>query len=194
MIDATKHIVPGRNCDGCAMCCKILAIEALNKPKSVWCQHCSTKQSCDIYEQRPTECGNFYCGYLTQPQLGDEWKPTKSKIVLVAELGCNRIAAYVDPARPDAWRKEPYYSMLKMWAEAAVPHRGQVVVCVGQRYFMIFPDRDIDLGIVTPDHRIITGEQKTPSGIRLEAFVMHKDDPRLQQGLVEQSWNIGIKE
>jgi hypothetical protein len=119
--------------------------------------------------------------------LGDEWKPSHCKIVLVAELDGNRIAAHVDPQRPDAWRREPYYSQLKQWAEMAAPHRGQVVACIGRRMYMILPDREVDLGIVGEDELIITGERTTPFGVRLEAFKIHKDDPRAQK-LARQHW------
>ena len=155
----------------------VLEIKELQKPEGVWCDHCSTRRSCDIYEQRPKECRDFYCGYLTIGDLGEEWKPSKSKIVLVSELDGNRICAYVHPNRPDAWRREPFYSTLKEWAVAAAAHRGQVMVCIGRRTYMILPDRDVDLGIVGDDERIVTGEKQTPFGIQLEAFTVHKDDP-----------------
>jgi hypothetical protein len=125
------------------------------------------------------------------PTSPTNWKPSHSKLVLVSELGGSRIAAHVDPQRPDAWRREPYYSQLKRWAAAVVPHRGQVVACIGQRTFMIFPDRDVDLGIVGDDDRIITGERETPLGIHLEAYKLHNDDPRVQ-GLPPQQCETAL--
>ena len=58
---------------------------------------------------------------------------------------------------------------------------------MGRNAHMIFPDRDVDLGIVGDDELIITGERRTPSGVRLEAYKMHKDDPRAQS-LAPQQW------
>ena len=185
-MENTEQPIPTRSCDGCALCCMVLKIDELNKPKGKWCNHCSTRKGCDIYEERPNQCRKFYCGWLTNSLLGEEWKPSKSKIVLVGELDGNRLAAHVHPNHPDAWRKEPFYSALKEWAMAAVPHRGQVIACVGQKAYMIFPDRDVDLGIVTDDDRIITGQTQTPDGIRQQAYKLHKDDPRVQK-LVEQN-------
>jgi hypothetical protein len=173
-------VVPGKSCGECTLCCKLLKIEVLNKPKGRWCEHCLPGKGCKIYSERPDECRRFHCGYLTLEYLGDEWKPSHSKIVLVAELEGNRIAAYVDPQRPDAWKREPYYSQLKEWSVAAAQNRSQVMVCIGDRMYVILPDRDEDLGMVGPDDVIITGEKPTPFGVQLMAFKIHKDDPRLE--------------
>lgn len=174
MAKGKDPIVPGRSCADCAMCCMVLRIVALDKPKSVWCEHCVAKKSCGIYDTRPDECRDFYCGYLTLAELGEEWKPSKSKIVLASDLNGSRVTAHVDPKRPDAWKQEPYYSTLKKWSKAAVPHGGMVMACVGARMYVIFPDRDVDLGLVGPEDRIVTNEQRTPQGIRLEARVERK--------------------
>jgi hypothetical protein len=164
-----------------------MKISEIEKPQGVWCGHCKPRSGCGIYAERPQECRTFYCGYLTNPDFGEEWKPNQSKIVVTPELEGNRIVAHVDPQRPDAWRQEPYYSELKSWAARAVPYRGQVVACVGRRMYMIFPDRDVDLGIVGDDDRIITGERTTSHGVQLEAYKLHKDDPRAQN-LAAQQW------
>jgi hypothetical protein len=131
-----------------------------------------------VYASRPRECGNFFCAYLTNPELGEEWKPSHAKFVVAYELDGKRIAVYVDPQRPNAWKQEPYYSKLKQWAEAAVPYRGQVLACVGRRTYVVFPDRDVDLGVVGDDELILTHERTTSLGVQLEASKIHKDDPR----------------
>jgi Fe-S-cluster containining protein len=169
-----------------------MTITELDKPAGMWCPHCPTRTACDIYPQRPNGCREFLCGYLTLAKLGEEWKPSKSKIVISSEQGGNRICAVVDPSRPDAWRKEPFYSTLKAWAKAAIPHHGQVVVYISGRATMIFPDREVDLGMVHPDQRIITSESRSAFGIHLDAHLIHKDDPRLNN-LAPQSWNLAQK-
>ena len=172
----------------------MLRIQALDKPEGVWCKHCNLGKGCSIYSSKPTECSIFHCGYLTNPHLGEEWKPSHSKIVLCVELDGNRITAYVDRQRPDAWKREPYYSTLKQWEENAVPYRGQVMACVGSRMYMIFPDRDVDLGEVNTDEElIVTGERMTPTGIQLDAFKIHKDDPRAKQLAPQQCGEKTLK-
>jgi hypothetical protein len=176
----SNSISAARSCGTCTLCCKLMKIVELDKPHNVWCTHCKQGSGCTIYVTRPNECRSFMCGYLQIPDLDEAWKPSHSKIILVSELDGKRVAAYVDPQRPDAWRKEPYYSQLKRWAIAKLADGGQVAVCIGRRIIMVFPDRDVDLGVAQDDEILVTSERMTPEGVRMEAFKVHKDDPRLQ--------------
>ena len=120
-------VVEGRSCKGCTLCCKLLGIAELEKPRATWCRHCDVKAGCRIHGAHPAECKEFYCGYLTNPALDEHWAPIKSKIVLAYdEQHAPRLSVHVDPARPNAWREEPYYSQIKRWAVAAPvrPTRG----------------------------------------------------------------------
>jgi len=101
-------------------------------------------------------------------------------MVIVSELDGERIAVHVDPGRPAAWRNRPFYDDLKEWAHFAARDSMQVVVCVGNRVTVILPDRDVELGPVSPDERIITGETVDPAGNRrFEAFKLKATDSRL---------------
>ena len=172
------EIVAGRSCEGCGMCCNLLRIDSLNKPAGEWCQHCSTRRSCDIHGSHPDACRNFHCGWLTVEALGDEWKPSKSKIIMTAELDGQRMTAIVDPKLPAAWREAPYYDQLKAWATAAVEDNGQIVVRIGERYWVILPDKDVDLGTVSEDEVIVTAITRDENGTHLDAMKLSKDDPR----------------
>jgi hypothetical protein len=154
-----------------------MAVPALRKPQNQWCRYCHTGTGCTIYSARPDSCRVFMCGYLTNPSLTAAWKPSRAKFVLAYEESSRRVVIHVDTGRPDAWRREPYYGQFKTWAQKAIRERGQVVVMVGRRAIMIFPDRDVDLGEVADDEVILTGEHSTPSGNRLEAYKVKRDDP-----------------
>jgi hypothetical protein len=172
--------LPGRTCGTCTLCCKVLSITELQKPQGRWCQYCDTGRGCKIYEQRPDECATFHCGYLSWELAGDHWFPARSKMVIVAELDGARVAVHVDPGRPNAWRQEPFYSELKEWSVMASHQMHQVVVCIGSRAIVVLPDRDVDLGVVAEDERIMTAERLLPSGLRrLEALKLKADDPRI---------------
>jgi len=170
--------IPGRACGACTLCCKVMEVTDLAKPRGVWCENCKPGVGCNIYAQRPRECATFLCGYLTNADLGEEWKPDKCRIILSRDMEGKRLVANVDPQRPDAWRKEPYYSKLKQWARTAARNRNLVVVTIGWRMIVVFPDRDVDLGMMSEDEHVITRQQATPNGVRWEAFKARKDDPR----------------
>jgi hypothetical protein len=180
-VSTRVQIVAGRSCQGCTLCCKVLAIAALDKPRATWCTHCDVKAGCRIHGQHPSECQTFYCGYLTNAELGEHWKPTRSKMVLAyEELHAPRLSVHVDPGRPNAWREEPYYAQIKRWAAAAAAKRGQVIVWQGRQTIAVLPDREKDLGEVRPDQFIVTSAKPGALGTVLDVFVVDGDDPIAQ--------------
>ncbi|HEX2842460.1 YkgJ family cysteine cluster protein [Hyphomicrobium sp.] len=157
-------LVPGRSCDGCTMCCKLMEIDVLAKPRAVWCPKCDQKRGCTIYEVRPEPCRIFYCGYRKVPALDDRWKPSKAKFLVNYESRNNRIVIHVDPARAGAWRTEPYYSAIKDWAKNAVRQNGMVIVWTGDTATAVLPGREKDLGRVRDDQILIASLQETANG------------------------------
>jgi hypothetical protein len=167
-----------RGCDGCTLCCKVVAVRKLGKPAGVWCKHCRVGTGCGIYSERPQECADYECGYLVLPGLGAEWKPSLSRLILSREVSENRLNIHVDPGRPDAWRKQPYYAKLKQWAEAAMPERGQVTVMIGERTIVILPEHDVDLGTLADDEMIaIVETRRLGVGFDYEAYAVPRETP-----------------
>ncbi|HYZ33187.1 MAG TPA: hypothetical protein VE684_13015 [Crenalkalicoccus sp.] len=171
--------VPGRQCGSCALCCKTMGVVALDKPKGSWCAHCQPGAGCAIYPTRPGECRDFNCAWLTEPRLGEEWYPRRSRMVLVVEPDGQRLTVHVDEQRPDAWRRPPYHAALRALAREGAASRRQVVVNLAGRIFVVLPDRDVDLGMVGPEELVLTGERRTSAGLQLIAFKARRDDPRL---------------
>lgn len=175
------QIVEGRSCKGCTLCCKVLAVSELEKPRATWCTHCDVKSGCKIHGAHPAECKYFHCGYLTNAALDERWAPARSKIVLAYdESHAPRLSIYVDSARPNAWRQEPYYSQIKRWAAAAAAQRAQVIVWQGRSTIAVLPDRDQDLGEVRPDQFIVTSAKQGPHGTMLDVVVVDRHDPAAQ--------------
>ena len=180
-LPGAPQIVEGRSCEGCTLCCKLIAVREFDKPRGVWCTHCDIGRGCKIHGTHPDNCRSFLCSYLLNPALDERWKPAKSKLVLLQSdmLGAPRLVVHVDTARPDAWREQPFYGYLKSWVKATAPAKGQVLVWIGPKTIVVLPDRDRDLGEVKPDQVIVTWEEKGPFGSTLDVSVVHKDDPRL---------------
>jgi len=171
----------GRRCGTCTLCCDLLAVQEIAKPAGMMCNYCTAGQGCHIYDSRPKQCRLFNCHFLENLKLSEEWRPSKSHIVLVRSPDGQRIGAHVDPLRPGAWQRKQFYTQLKAWAQAAVaqPGRiGQVLVTVGKRTFVILPDQDVDMGNVETDEIVVTEGRPHPSGMTFHAFKMKTDDPR----------------
>ena len=65
---AYRHLVTGRTCGECRVCCKLPDIEALGKPINTWCKHADLKRAgggCGIYDKRPQTCREFSCAWLS---------------------------------------------------------------------------------------------------------------------------------
>ena len=151
------ELVPGRSCGTCIMCCKVYSIRELNKRAGRRCVHAEHGRGCKIYEDRPETCRAFYCMWRVDPTLGPEWKPETARFVVSLDLlGFNALRISPDAHRPDAWRKEPYYSTIKGWARKFCPENKKVLV-VDARGSMtvILPDRDVPIGVIGTDQEIV---------------------------------------
>lgn len=165
------RVVASRECGTCTLCCKVAAVEEVNKPNGIWCSHCVPGKRCTIYDQRPPSCRSFYCQWMVEKGLGAEWKPERAKFALVKTEGGRRLTALVDPGFPSAWRRSPYYENLKQWAVEATrraPDVYLVDVLIGQRSIVILPDRDVEVGVVEHDEVIRLAYNNTPTGRIIE--------------------------
>ena len=158
-----------RMCGTCTLCCKVMGIKEIEKPMGSWCPHCLPGKGCAIYGERPGECRTFTCDWLVAEALGPEWKPEKSKIVLVSRH--NRIVAYVDPATPGAWRKSPYFERLKALMEVNLKDGKLVYVAIGDRHTLLLPDGPRELGPLGRDDEVLVKLVRTQKGMEYQVEV-----------------------
>ena len=158
----------GRACGTCTLCCKVYDVPTLDKPAGQWCRHCKPGRGCAIHDSRPQHCRSFHCLWMTAPWLGSDWKPERSKLVLSIDPATHFLLVQVDPGTPGAWRREPYYRQLKQWSAAALARKQHVVVFLNKNATVILPDRDVPLGILEADDRIVVRERPTPNGVVIE--------------------------
>jgi hypothetical protein len=123
------------------MCCKLPAVAELNKPPQTWCAHCDIGKGCKIYEQRPDDCRTFYCGWLLDARMTDDWRPRDSRLVVKFEP--KRILIHADKDRKGHWRKEPWHSQIRAWARAGMAHDGEVIVMEGSHTLRILPNGEV---------------------------------------------------
>ena len=176
-MEMTPAMGEKRRCGTCTLCCKLLTIPEFGNPSGQWCPHCVKGRGCSIYSDRPNECRAFQCGYLLWPALGEHWLPARSKLVVAFKPDGMEIVIHVDPGVPNAWRAEPYYSEIRGMADQAAGTAYTVFVQIGRRVITVFPDREVDLGVVAEDERIAIQEEAGTG--RLGAVKVKVDDPRI---------------
>ena len=123
------ELVPGRECGGCTVCCTELHIntESLKKLAGVRCPNLRDDCLCAIYAARPKPCRDFECGWRVMAQLGQDWRPDLSGIVLIPKARDNppgyRAGSGVQimVLRREAIYRTELPGMIAAWVNARVP-------------------------------------------------------------------------
>ncbi len=171
MLDPAEIVAapaPGRACGACTLCCKVYDVPAVESLAGQWCQHTRAGKGCAIHATRPDHCRAFHCLWMTESWLGAEWKPDRAKMVLALDPVTRNMNVQVDPGQANAWRREPYYGQLKRWAAASIPKGRHVLVHLNKTTTVVLPDRDVPLGVLAPDDRIVSRPRMTAQGPTLD--------------------------
>lgn len=131
-----------RTCGTCSLCCKLPYIAELSKPIDTWCKHAARGAGgCLIYADRPHTCRGFVCGWLAgELAINDDWFPARCKMFITPRhpkhtLKERGMLVTVEPAYPNTWRREPYYSQLLAWAQKI-----HVEIRIGRRCIRLHAD------------------------------------------------------
>ena len=150
-----------RSCGTCSLCCKVSAIEALEKPQGQWCPHAHPgRGGCAIHGAHPHECQTYACAWLQRPDLAEDWKPSVSRMVLRIEGP--GVFVHVDLDHPDAWKKEPYYARLKRIAQGLWHGMSNVIVYVGTQLTVVFAEEDLTIGAPAEGDTVTVSYLMTP--------------------------------
>jgi len=144
-----------KTCGPCTLCCQVLEIPELAKPAGRLCRHASV--GCAIYPDRPAPCRTFTCGWMATPELDEAWRPDIAGFLIRDERADGFLCIDVDPARPDAWRVEPYFAQIKIWSRMVHERTGCVLVYAGPEVTVVFPEEDLILGPLDPAPRLTVG-------------------------------------
>ena len=89
-----------RACGPCTACCAVLKIDVpeLRKKARVPCPHLAAS-GCGIYAKRPPVCREFLCGWRLFEELGEDWRPDLSGVLMLRQA---------PDELPKAWRGAPY--------------------------------------------------------------------------------------
>jgi hypothetical protein len=174
---ATPHLVSGRACGTCMMCCKVPAIEEFAKPPGVWCRHALSGRGCGIYPDRPASCQAFYCLWMQDESFGPEWKPEKAKFVVYLQRNGVNLQVAVDPNYPNAWTKAPYQARIRRWVADGAERGHFVFVRIGSRMIALLPGGDVDLGRVDTHDEIILSRRPAAAGFAYDVEVRRPPTP-----------------
>lgn len=146
MSDISRDVttVAGRSCDSCHLCCKVFPIREVGKVGFAHCDNLEPGVGCRIYETRPQTCREFFCLWMLDASLGEEWQPCRAGFVLHDPVPYALLAS-VDVERPDSWRQEPYVADFRIWAHALTQGQHLVGVRCGDHTTLLIKDREIDI-------------------------------------------------
>jgi len=83
----------------------------------------------------------------------------------------NLVAIHVDPSDPAAWRREPFFQQIKIFATRAVDANQQVAVYIKNRVIVIFPNKEVDVGTMNPGDHLVVRKLVGPRGSDWNAFI-----------------------
>jgi hypothetical protein len=102
----------GRQCGNCTLCCKLVPVRSIEKPRDTWCSHCDPSRGCKIYDDRPLDCKLWSCLWLIDGDAAERLQPKRYHCVfdvMIDFIGVNGVdnpvaQLWVDPAYPLAYR------------------------------------------------------------------------------------------
>lgn len=116
------------------------------KPAGVWCKEFKPGTGCGIHQLRPKQCREFQCLWLTEDWLTEAWKPSIAKFVMDWEYDHKCLSILCDPNQPNAWKREPYYTVLKALAQRHLAENRIVMIVEPTRRLLMLPDQEVVLG------------------------------------------------
>lgn len=138
---------PKRECGGCTLCCKLVGVTQIAKPRNKWCGFCTPGVGCQVHEKEhiPASCDSFACAWLMG--IGsDAARPDKTKVVLITNG--ERLSAVNDPSSPGAWREGEIGAMLRQAAKSGT----MTMVVTGNRALVLGPKwQETDVSAVFQD-------------------------------------------
>jgi hypothetical protein len=137
--DNTGQEVRLRQCGECMLCCKILGVQVLKKPRDSWCTLSAPHRGCTVHgtDQQPLACQSFNCLWVlaTPSDMPDSLFPKDCHIVFSIAPDKETIIANVDRDYPKAWRTP---EMNTLFDRLIASGKKVTVVVAGEYYHLKF--------------------------------------------------------
>jgi coenzyme F420-reducing hydrogenase beta subunit len=104
-VDAVRlepHEAP-RQCGACTLCCKVMEVTDLQKPRGQWCRHAAAKKGCAVHgtDAQPEACRTFRCLWL-DGLVREPLSPRRIHGFLTATTDGENVVIHEDPGWPGA--------------------------------------------------------------------------------------------
>jgi hypothetical protein len=112
-----------RTCGTCTLCCRLLPVRELEKPRDRWCSHCVKESGCGIYDERPRGCREWSCLWLQRPgDLPEHLRPDRCKVIVdVTKTGDpQHFMLWVHPDYPDAYKAPEFQRLMQIARDAGL--------------------------------------------------------------------------
>ena len=109
---------PPRSCGSCTLCCKLMSIDAIGKPTGQWCWVCAIGKGCQVYDNRPEACRAWSCLWILRPELPDDLRPDRCKVVMDPQDGS--LVLHADPQNRDSFDRPALVRIVEAAREADV--------------------------------------------------------------------------
>ena len=127
-------------CDGCTLCCELIGVPEIDKPRGDLCQHACVGEGCRLHTAlggsgQPESCEAFYCAWLSSQHLEPphrmppSMRPDRCHVVFgpCDDQVANKIYINVDPKYPDSWREPEVLG----WLTKLKLNGNEVIIFVG---------------------------------------------------------------
>jgi hypothetical protein len=122
---------PARACGTCSLCCTVMGVSEIAKPRNVKCDCLTPLGRCGIYADRPDSCRQFKCLWL-QGALPEGLRPERVRAVGDVNGQGDMIVFHIAPADRGAHRR----GALRDFIAAVSPKVTIIVVCGEERHII----------------------------------------------------------
>lgn len=124
-----------RTCGECTLCCKVLGVQEIDKPRNQWCPLVAKDHhSCTIHSSSsyPVACKNFTCLWLEREELPDYLRPDKIHAFFTSLVGESGLVINLDPGYPLAHLQYP----LNDYVRRLIENKTKLLLMVGNKVHM----------------------------------------------------------
>lgn len=117
-------------CGKCDLCCSLLPIDdwEFEKPAHTKCPNLAECGGCSIYENRPTVCADYQCGWKLFG-LPTRWKPSVcDMIVNLGVFPIESLGIWLGESAAERWRREPWLGDIQKLALYYLASYGQLTM------------------------------------------------------------------